>query len=150
MNLDILLRRHGLPFSKTSHPPVFSSERLAAASHTPGQNVAKPVLVAVGSTYVLCVIPAHKRVDLEAVARAMHAESARLATEDELARIFHDCELGAEPPFGRPYGLPTLMDESLRADEFLVFQAGSHTESIRMLRADYERVAEPLVVAIAH
>lgn len=150
MDLDMLLRRHGMPFSKTSHPPVFSSERLAAESHTPGQNVAKPVLAAVGPKYVLCVLPAHKRVDLEAVARAMHVESARLATEDELARVFHDCELGAEPPFGKPYNLPTLMDESLRSDEFLVFQAGSHTEAVRMLRSDYERVAEPLVAAIAH
>jgi Ala-tRNA(Pro) deacylase len=150
MNVDILLRRHGMPFSKTTHPPVFSSERLAAESHTPGQNVAKPVLVAVGPTYVLCVVPAHKRVSLEAVARAMHVESARLASEHELARIFHDCELGAEPPFGKPYGVPTLMDELLRSDEFLVFQAGSHTEAVRMLRADYERVAEPLVASIAY
>lgn len=150
MDVALLLRRHGMPFTKTTHAPVFGSDRLAAESHTPGQNVAKPVLVNLGAAHVLCVVPACRRVNFDAVARAMNAEWARLATEGELGRIFHDCELGAEPPFGKPYGIPTLMDESLRDDEFIVFQAGSHTEAIRMLRSDYERVAEPLIATITH
>ncbi len=149
MDLDLLLRRHGMPFTRTTHPPTFSSQRLAAESHTPGRNVAKPVLVRVGTTYVLCVVPADRRVDLDAVARVMNVSLASMASEHELSQVFHDCELGAEPPFGKPYGIPTLMDVSLRQDEYVVFQAGSHTEAVRMLRADYERVAEPIVASVA-
>jgi Ala-tRNA(Pro) deacylase len=149
MNVELLLRRHGMSFTKTVHPPTFSSQRLAAEAHTPGRNIAKPVLVRVGPTYVLCVVPANRRVDLDALARAMNAASAQLAGEHELAQVFPDCELGAEPPFGRPYGIPTVMDTSLREDEYVVFQAGSHTEAVKMLRADYERVAEPITARIA-
>ncbi len=149
MDVDVLLRRHGMSFTKTTHPATFTAQRLAAESHTPGQNVAKPVLVRIGTTYVLCVVPACRRVDLDAVARAMNVEGAALASEHELAQVFDDCELGAEPPFGEPYGIPTLMDATLRDDEYLVFQAGTHTEAVRMLRADYERVAEPIVAPIS-
>ncbi len=148
MDVELLLRRHGMPFSTNVHPPTFSSQRLAAEAHTPGQNVAKPVLVRAGSAYILCVVPASRRVDLDALARAMNVESVRLATEQELARVFDDCELGAEPPFGKPYGIPTVMDASLRQDEYVVFQAGSHTQAVKMLRADYERVAEPITAKI--
>lgn len=138
-----------MPFTKTAHPPTFSSQRLAAEAHTPGQNIAKPVLIRVGPTYVLCVVPADRRVDLDAVARAMNVGSAQIASEHELAQVFFDCELGAEPPFGKPYGVPTVMDASLREDEYVIFQAGSHSEAIKMLRADYERVAEPITATIA-
>lgn len=149
MDVDILLRRHGMPFQKTRHAPVFSANRLAAQCHTPGHCVAKPVLVATDAGFVLCVLPACCRVSLDAVAQAMSARTARLASEPELARVFADCELGAEPPIGRPYGLPTIMDESLRGAEYVVFQAGTHTEAVNMRRADYERVAEPMVAPIA-
>ncbi len=97
----------------------------------------------------IVVVPACRRLDLDAVGRALNVQAARLATEHELARVFHDCEVGAEPPFGKPYGVPTLMDDKLRSDEYLVFQAGSHTESVKMLWADYERVTEPMVACIS-
>src|SRR5512137_733857 len=105
MDVELLLRRHGMPFTKSVHPATFSSQRLAAESHTPGQNIAKPVLVRVGGSYVLCVVPANRRVDLDAIARAMNVEVAVLASENDLAQVFCDCELGAEPPFGKPYGV---------------------------------------------
>lgn len=148
MDVPTILRRHGMPFEVHQHAPVFDAQHLAQECRAPGQNVVKPVLVCLGATYVLCVVPAHRRVDLDKVARAMNAESARLASENELGHIFRDAELGAEPPFGKPYGLPTLMDRTLRDNEYVVFQAGTHTLSIRMLRADYERVAEPVVADI--
>lgn len=148
MNIEMMLRRFGMPFTRTVHPPTFSSQRLAAESHTPGRNVAKPVLVRVGATYVLCVVPADRRVDLERVSSVMGSSGAVLATEHELGQVFPDCELGAEPPFGKPYGLATLMDVSLQNDEYIVFQAGTHTDAVKMLRADYERIAEPIVAPI--
>jgi Ala-tRNA(Pro) deacylase len=87
-------------------------------------------------------------VDLERVAQLLNADSAWLASEGDLARLFPDCEVGAPVPFGRPYGIPTVMDASLRDDEYVVFPAGTHTESVRMLRRDYERIAEPMVATI--
>ena len=68
-----------------------------------------------------------------------------LADEEAMRQIFGDCELGAEPPIGRLYGIPTLMDESLFADDRVTFQAGTHCDAITMSLADYRRVAQPEV-----
>jgi Ala-tRNA(Pro) deacylase len=60
-----------------------------------------------------------------------------------LQQVFKDCELGAEPPIGRLWGLPTLMDESLTSDDMVMFQAGTHDQAITMTLAEYRRIAQP-------
>ena len=43
------------------------------------------------------------------------------------------------------FGLPTLMDESLFADDRVTFQAGTHQDAVTMTLADYRKVAAPEV-----
>ena len=68
-----------------------------------------------------------------------------LATEEDLARLFPDCEVGAMPPFGGLYGLPVYVDSCFRQVPEFVFQGGNHHEVVAMSFADYLRLAEPLV-----
>lgn len=150
MQLETYLESKNVPYERISHPPTYTAQGLAAEEHVPGQYVAKPVLVRTEDQFVLCVLPACYRLDLNRVARAAGATEADLATEQDMAEVFDDCELGAEPPFGNLFGLRTFVDESLKKDEYLLFQAGTHTEAIRMRRADYERVCSPIVAPIAH
>ena len=60
-----------------------------------------------------------------------------------MADLFGECELGAEPPIGCMFGMPTVMDESLFADDRVTFQAGTHTDAVTMSLADYRRAAMP-------
>jgi Ala-tRNA(Pro) deacylase len=55
----------------------------------------------------------------------------RLATEAEFSSLFPDCEPGAMPPFGSLYNLPVYVDESLAADEAIVFNAGTRRDAPR-------------------
>jgi Ala-tRNA(Pro) deacylase len=150
MKLDAFLESQKVAFERLAHHPTYTAQGLAAEEHVPGMSVAKPVLVLAGDQYVMCVLPACSRVNLDAVAKATRADRARLAKEDEMENVFPDCELGAEPPFGNLFGIQTLMDASLREDEYIVFQAGTHTDAIKMRRADYERIASPVVASFAH
>jgi Ala-tRNA(Pro) deacylase len=161
---DYLKQQH-VSFELLQHGTTYTAQELAAMEHVPGRNVAKPVLVRADDKFVrnvakpvlvraddkfvLCVLPAPSMVDLKRVADAMGAEAAELASETELASVFDDCELGAEPPFGHLYGIDTLMDSSLCKDDYLVFQAGSHTEAVKINRSDYERLAAPQVASFA-
>ncbi|MFQ6049012.1 MAG: aminoacyl-tRNA deacylase [Phycisphaerae bacterium] len=149
MDLIEYLQQQRVSFERLQHPTAYTAQALAAQQHVPGRYVAKPVLVKADQEFVLCVLPAPSMVDLDRVAAALGVESAELASEDDLARIFPDCELGAEPPFGHLYGLTTLMDEALSKAEFLLFQAGSHTQAIKISQADYQRLASPRIVSFA-
>ena len=68
-----------------------------------------------------------------------------LAREDEFCPLFPACEIGAQPPLGDLYGVPMYVDADLLADDDIIFNAGSHTDAIRMKREDFERLAHPAV-----
>lgn len=149
MTLETALRQHGIPYEKHTHQTAMTAQRLAEAEHISGYQVAKPVVVKSSDGFAMCVLPAPAHLDLHRVASLLGDSQVRLATEQELAGLFPDCELGAEPPVGKLFGLPTIADEQLIADDFLEMQAGKHTESLRVRREDWEALTHPLVAAIA-
>jgi Ala-tRNA(Pro) deacylase len=53
------------------------------------------------------------------------------------------------PPFGNLYNVATYVDKSLAEDDFIVFEAGTHTDAIKMNYGDFERLAQPKVVDFA-
>ncbi len=149
MKLETFLKERGIDYEKHAHTVTYTAQRLAAAEQVTGYMVAKPVIVVGASTPTMCVLQAPKHLDLKRVAEVLQEPKVRLATESEMADLFPDCELGAEPPVGSLFGMKTVMDTGLQEHEFLVMQAGTHKEAIRMRREDWERVCEPVVEAIA-
>ena len=143
MDLLTYLEVEGIPYEQHEHPASFTAQGLAQAEHVPGRNVAKPVLVKGEQGFTLCVVPAPAHVDLDAVAEALGERQVELAHEHELVGLFPGCELGAEPPVGTLYGLSTLADYTLLDDDYVEFQAGTHTRSVRITRVDFERIADP-------
>ena len=88
--------------------------------------------------------------DMDTLKSELGADHIQLADEEGLARLFGDCALGAEPPFGDLYGLETLMDETLEDDPYIVFQAGTHELAIQMDLDDYKKLAKPRVFRFSY
>jgi Ala-tRNA(Pro) deacylase len=144
MNLDELLTSRQIRFEKLHHRPAFTANRIAQILHVPGKEMAKTVLLKAGKGYALVVLPATCKVDLERVRQRLGEEDVSLATEEEMQRLFPDCEVGAIPPFGSQYHVHTLVDESLADDEQIVFEAQNHEEAIRMSYRDFEQIEHPI------
>jgi Ala-tRNA(Pro) deacylase len=143
MKLDELLSSRRIPFERLHHRPTYTAQRMAQMLHVHGREVAKTVLLRTGEGYVITVLPADHKVDLEQVRHFLGDEEVNLASESEMERVFPDCERGALPPFGSLYHLETLVDESLAADEQIVFEAQNHEDAIRMSYHDYEALEHP-------
>jgi Ala-tRNA(Pro) deacylase len=143
MRLDELLTSRHIPFERLSHRPAYTASRMAQALHIPGKDVAKSVLLRTDQGYVLAVLPATHRVDLEQVRQELGSHQVAMATEEEMGKVFPDCEPGALPPFGSVYNVPTLVDESLTHDEQITFDAQSHQEAMRVAYRDYEAMEHP-------
>jgi Ala-tRNA(Pro) deacylase len=146
--LDSYLREQSMPFQQQQHSIAFTAQEVAASEHLPGDIVAKVVMVFANANMVMLVLPASHRADLTKVAAALGAKDAWLADEHEFAEIFPDCEIGAMPPFGNLYSVPVFVDRTLTEDETIVFQAGTHTDTIRMAYADYARLVKPQIVDV--
>ncbi len=133
---------HGVGYKVEQHRPAYTAQEVAAAEHIPGRSFAKPVIVNADGRLVMIVLTADRLLDLEKAKSALGSEDVRLAREEEFAPIFGDCERGAEPPFGNLYGLPTLVDIDLTTEE-LTFNAGSHTETMKISTIEYLGLVHP-------
>ncbi len=149
MKIQDYLEEQKAKYTAHVHSPAFPAQEVAAEEHVSGNMLAKTVVVKAGDNYAMCVLPASYKLDMKKVAKAMKAKKVRLADEGEMAKLFPDVDVGAEPPFGNLYGLPTMVDKNLADGEEIVFQAGTHSHAIRMKYADYASLVKPAVFDLA-
>jgi Ala-tRNA(Pro) deacylase len=146
-SITAYLEENGVPFQRHPHRRAVTAQELAAALHVTGYRVAKSVIVNADDQYWIAVLGAPDLIDLDALGRLLDARSVELAGEEEFADFFPNCELGAEPPFGRLYEIGVVCDESLRSADRLLFRAGSHEEALELRFEDFLRLEEPLLGA---
>jgi len=142
------LERNGVPYEVMRHSVAYTAQELAAVEHIKGRHHAKVVVVQIDSERALAVVPADHRVNLDRLSRVA-GRPVTLVPEAEFDLMFPDCDRGTMPPFGMLYNLTTYVDRSLAQDEYVVFEAGTHTDAIRMTYPDFERLAKPRVADFA-
>jgi Ala-tRNA(Pro) deacylase len=147
--LRVFLDENHAEYTHTEHPLVYTAREVASAEHLPTREVAKVVVVFGDNGYHMMVVPANKLVDFQEVRLTLGFTHARMATEEELGRLFPDCELGAMPPVGNLYGVPVYLDSSLAGEDTITFNAGTHRDTVHMKTADYRKLVRPTVVSLA-
>ncbi len=143
------LKKQGVRFQTQHHAQAFTAQEIAASEHIPGKMLAKVVMLTDGVELAMAVVPAPEHVDLKKAQAAIGNKNVRLAEEREFAPRFPDCEVGAMPPFGNLYNVPVYVDNALTEDETIVFNAGSHTDTVSLSYGDFERLAKPSVADLA-
>ena len=147
--LKEFLDRKKVKYITFTHSQAFTAQEIAASAHIPGKQLAKTVMINVDGAIAMAVLPATDRVDIPQLKEITGSGKVRLATEGEFQDLFPDCDLGAMPPFGNLYGVEVYVASSLTEDEEIAFNAGSHTELIKLSYADFERLVKPKVVDLA-
>jgi Ala-tRNA(Pro) deacylase len=132
-----------IKYTPAKHPVVYTAQEIAAAQHVPGRQLAKCVLIKTDRGPVLAVLPAVYRVDLKRVKSAAGAKSASIAKESDIKHHFPDIEVGAMSPFGNLYGVPVIVEKELGNAKDVVFNAGSHTDTIKMAYQDVIKLTKP-------
>jgi len=145
--LKEFLDKERIKYVSITHSAAFTAQEIAAAAHVPGRVLAKTVIVHVDGKPAMAVLAADKRIVLEDLRDAAGAQEIRFATEDEFKALFPDCEIGAMPPFGNLYGLDVYVAAPLADEDEMVFNAGTHTELIKLAYSDFERLVKPKVAS---
>lgn len=141
--LKQLLDDHRVVHTVVQHDPAFTAQELAAQMHVPGREFVKVVVVKLDRQPALAAVPAHRLVDLKALAGLAKVKKCSLASEAELQELFPDCDVGAMPPFGKLYQMTTFVDREVADNQTIVINAGTHGEAIRLGFADLDRLANP-------
>jgi Ala-tRNA(Pro) deacylase len=143
------LEENHVRYVTVSHSPAFTAQEIAASAHVPGKDLAKTVMVKLDGRMAMVVLPAPDKVSAARLKEITGALDVELATEREFAELFPRCEVGAMPPFGNLWGMEVFADSRLCDDETIIFNAGSHTELVKLAYADYERLVHPKIAALS-
>ena len=145
MKIVKFLKGKGVKFHEMKHAVAFTAQEIAAEQHIPGRMMVKAVVVKADGEFFLAVLPAIFNVDFAKLKNLLDVGKVTLATEAEMEKLFPDTEIGAEAPFGEPYGLKTVVDEHLAESDNIVFQGGDHATTIQMGYDDYIDVADATI-----
>lgn len=141
ITLKEYLDNRDLSYEIIEHSHTSSSLKTAEAAHITGEKVAKPVLLGDELSYLLVVIPATHRLEVDRL-NQMTARHLEMVDEDEIEATFSDCERGAIPAIGDAYGIDTLVDTSLTHLDEVYFECGDHEHLVHMSGDDFRKLVD--------
>ena len=143
------LDSHADRYFIVSHSAAYTAQEIAAAAHVPGKELAKTVMVNIAGKMAMVILPASRQLDFELLRELTKTREVELAGEKEFAGLFPECEIGAMPPFGNLFGMDVYVSEELEADDEIAFNAGAHTELLRLSYDDYKKLVHPKVAKLS-
>lgn len=133
------LATHNVQYELVRHRYASSSQHAAQAAHVSGNYIAKPVILEDEFGYVMAVIPASHHLDYVALDNLLNRRLV-MASENELAGLFQDCELGAIPALGEAYGVKSVVDNLLFYPREIYFEAGDHETLLKVEASQFRRM----------
>lgn len=119
------LQQHHVECDTMRHHHTATAFESAMAANVDADCVAKAVMVGDDRGLMMAVVPASHQVRMRSL-RAATGRDLHLLKEDEFARRFPDCEIGAIPAIGRAYGMEMVWDDCLAEHPDVYFEAGDH------------------------
>ncbi len=147
--LGELLESNGIEYETIHHSADYRARKTASDTHTPAAEFAKTVLVFIDGRAAMAVLPASHTIAIAKLEDSLGAEQVRLAAEWEMSGLCPGAEVGAAPPLGSLFDLPVYVCPVLTRDERITFNAGSHTDAVRIAYTDFERLERPIVVPMS-
>lgn len=138
----------GVCYEHSQHFPVYTSAEAAAVRGTTLHSGAKALILKGDHGFVMAVIPADLALDGTALRKELGSRRLRFATKEELLALT-GLTPGSVPPFGSLFGLKTYCDRGLSDNDQINFNAGSHSNSLRMTYAAYIEFEKPVLADFA-
>ena len=145
--LKAFLDKEKVKYVSIVHSPAYTAQEVAASAHITGKELAKTVIVQLDGEMAMAVLPANRKIILQDLREVTGADQVKFVPEDRFKQLFPDCDTGAMPPFGNLYGMEVFVAASLTENETIAFNAGSHTEVIKLAFKDFERLVRPNVLS---
>ena len=145
--LKAFLDRENVKYISIVHSTAYTAQEVAASVHVTGKEFAKTVIVELDGEMAMAVLPANRKIVLQDLRELTGSDRVKFASEEAFRKKFPDCDTGAMPPFGNLYGMEVFAAESLAENKEIAFNAGSHTEVIKLAYTDFERLVRPRVMS---
>ncbi len=143
------LDKRGAKYAIVTHKKVYTAYDAAQTLRRKLDEIAKNLLVKTNKGFVLVLLPASKRLDLNKLKKLMNAKGmgvkkVEIPKEGAMVRIFK-VKPGALGAFGSVHELEVYMDKNLQKVKKAIFPTGSFTDSVEMAMKEFEKLEKPVV-----
>ena len=143
------LERASIAYELIDHARTTTAAAEARVLGVAPHEVAKTVVLTTPDGFVRAVLPASDRLDLGKLREILGTKEVELATEAVLAGAYPEFELGAVPPLTGGDGDRVSMDRRLCENEWVVLEAGTHEQSVRLRTSDLVELTDARLVDLA-
>lgn len=137
------LEARNVDYFTVEHSHSETAKDSAKLAHVPSHQVAKAVVLKDDSGYVVSVLPANHKLELDWVNDELDRHL-NLACEDEFKALFNDCEPGAVPALSEAYGISVIWDDQFNHTADIYIEAGDHEHLICLDRKNFRKLMSSL------
>lgn len=142
--LKAFLDENKVSYEYKEHEEVRTSEEAAKARGEDIKIGAKAMILKADENFIMLVLSAAKKIDSRRVKEILGVKSLRFATPEEVNQLT-GCVPGGVPPFANIFNLGLLVDKTLPMNEFMAFNAGERTKSLKIKTQDYLLLLKPRI-----
>jgi len=135
-------------YEEIAHKTVYTAYDAAQTLRKELKDIAKSLLIATDKAYVIVVIPAHMRLDLEKLKKSLGVKKVSIPNEKLMVKVFK-VKPGAITAFGGLHKVEVWVDKSLLKTKDVILSAGNFTDSVRMKAKDFIEVEKAKLASFA-
>jgi len=128
-------------YDELAHKTVYTAYDLAQTLRKELKEIGKSLLIATDKAYILAVVPAHMRLDLGKLKKALKAKKVKIPDEKVMVKVFR-VKPGAMTAFGGLHNIEVWVDKGLLKTKDVILGAGSFTDSVRMKARDFIKMEQ--------
>lgn len=138
-----ILAEKKIPFEEFEHEAVYTCEQAAAVRGlgSAKQGIKCLIFGTEMGKFILVLNPGDKKIDTKKIAKMERVNRIFLATPEKVEKIA-GVPIGCVAPLGLKTKMKTYISEELIENEFLYFNPGDHTKTIKIKASDLMQVLE--------
>ncbi|MFA4998911.1 MAG: YbaK/EbsC family protein [Candidatus Paceibacterota bacterium] len=127
------------------HKTVYTAFDKAKTLRVKENIIGKTLVVKIDKNYALVLVPANKNLDKDKFRKTAKVKSIDFVKEAWMKKNIKGAKIGAVPPFGILWKLPTFVDKSLLLQPKIIVNSGDHNFSLKLLSSSFKKLIPDFV-----
>lgn len=140
------LEKNKIKYESINHKIVYTAFDKAKTLRVPEKIIGKTLAVKTDKNPVIVLISANKNLDFQKLKKLAKCKKIGFVSEKIIKQKFKGVKVGAIPPFGNLWKLPTFIDRALTSQSKIVINGGDYKWSIKITPTVLKRIIPELII----
>lgn len=139
------LEKAKVKYELIEHRTVYTAYDKAATLKVPQKIIGKTLIVKLDKNPALILIPANKNLNIRSFKKV---KKVFFVKEAWIKKNLKGVKIGAVPPFGNLWGMPTFADKNFLKQGKIIVSSGKHDCSIKITSSVFKKSVSDLTIGI--